>query len=248
MRGIGIALGIAALAGIAGAEQVRPVPALTGPVVDLAGVIPEADERRISALARELRDKTGAEMAVLTVATTAPEDVFGFGMRVAEAWKLGTAQQDNGVLLVVAVDDRKLHLFTGYGLEGILPDGRVGRIRDAYLVPAFRRGDYAGGTYDALRAAAEIIAAEQGVTLTGAPGRRPGPAAPEVPVPLIVGFVLALVLLAILGSTLGPPPGRRRHYHPIFFGGGGFGGGFRGGGGFGGGGGGFGGGGAGGSW
>ena len=144
------------------AQELAPIPPLSGPVVDRAGVIGASERQIPTALAQELEQKTGAEMAVLIVDSTAPEEIFGYGMRVAEAWKLGKPGQDNGLLFVVAVEDRKLHIFTGYGLEGILPDGRVGAIRDRTMRPAFRQGDYAGGIFLGMRAAAEIIGAGAG--------------------------------------------------------------------------------------
>ena len=67
---------------------------------------------------------------MLTVESTAPEDIFDYGLRVAEAWQLGSREKDDGLLLVVASRDRKLRFFTGYGLEGVLPDGKLGRILD----------------------------------------------------------------------------------------------------------------------
>jgi uncharacterized protein len=249
-----LALGL----GLARAEA-PPIPKLTGPVVDPANVIAPAEAKALGDLAWELKQKTGAEIAVLTVRSTAPEDVFDYGMRVAEAWKLGSAEKDDGLLLVVAVDDHRAQFFTGYGLEGILPDGKVGAILDDYVVPAFRQGDYGGGIYAGMRAAAEVIAANAGVTLSGTPAqpvRRPRRRAS----PFAFLWIL-IVLWVLLGSRR-----RRLGYGPFLFGsgfggrrggfggtlGGGFGGGFGGGGGglggFGGGGGGFGGGGAGRGW
>jgi uncharacterized protein len=218
------------MAGAAQAQDFAAVPALVGPVVDQAGVLDAGAERAISDLARELEQKTGAEMAVLTVPTTAPEDVFDYGMRVAESWKLGKQGVDNGLLLVVAVDDRKLHMFTGYGLEGILPDGRVGAIRDNYLTPHFRKGDYAAGIYSGLRATAELIAADAGVQLTGEPARPPRERSGRSL--RVSPFTLLLLGFFVLPALLGGGRRRRRGFAPIFFGGGG----------------GFGGGGAGGSW
>jgi len=251
------------LALVLGAAPVRgevlPVPALTGPVVDDAHVIDDANARAITALSYELKQKTGAEIAVLTVPTTAPEDVFTYGMRVADAWKLGSEQKDDGLLLVVATDDRKMHFFSGYGLEGILPDGKLGGLLDDYVLPGFKQGDYGGGIHAGVRAAGEVIAADAGVTLTGTPvqrarrGRRgPSPFA----------WIWVLIVLWVLFGSRGRRGGGSV---PPFFGGGfggrggfggtlggGFGGGFGGGGGgfggFGGGGGGFGGGGAGRGW
>jgi uncharacterized protein len=251
------------------------IPPLGGPVVDTTGTLSPEVRRRIEALALEVQQKTGAELAVLLVRTTRPEDVFSYGMRVAEAWKLGRRPRaggpnvgggDNGLLFVVALDDRKMHMFTGYGLEGILPDGRVGEILDRFVVPAFREGNVGAGVYRGLRAAAEVIAAEAGVELTGKPLlRAPGPPAIAVHPLVLLGVVVAVLLLTAAAARQAPRGRRRRRYGPVFWGGGfgdwgqrgggfgsgGFGGGGGGGGGFGGGfggGGSFGGGGAGRGW
>jgi uncharacterized protein len=252
------------------------IPPLSGPVVDTTGSLSPEVRRRVEALARELQQKTGAEMAVLLVRTTKPEDVFSYGMRVAEAWKLGQRPRaggpnvgggDNGLLFVVALDDRQMHMFTGYGLEGMLPDGRVGEILDRHVVPAFRQGDVGAGVYRGLRAAAEVIAAEAGVELTGQPLRRGPPAtAIEIDPRLLLAIVALVLVAAAVASRQAPRGRRRRRYGPVFWGGGfgdwgdrsgggfgsgGFGGGGGGGGGFGGGfggGGSFGGGGAGRGW
>ena len=251
-RSAALALAGLALAAAASAQPLAPIPPLTGPVVDLAGLLSRSQSDRLDTLARELQSKTGAQMAVLTVESTAPEEIFDYGMRVAEAWQLGSREKDDGLLLVVASRDRKLRFFSGYGLEGLLPDGKLGRILDQYAIPHFRRGEPGEGIVGAMQAAASEIAAEAGVALGGV-APRPAPGAPPIDPRWLILFVILILLLV---RWFGPPPGMRgRRYRPVLWGGGlggigsgGFGGGFRGGGGFGGGGGGFGGGGAGRSW
>jgi uncharacterized protein len=175
-------------------------------------------------------------------------------MRVAEEWKPGAKGKDNGVVFLIAVKDRKLFILTGYGIEGALPDGRVGEIRDRVVVPHFRAGDMSRGIRAGTEAIASTIAEEYGVRLSGAP-ERPLRRQRDRASPFAV-IVLFFLLLLLFGFR---PLLFRRRWHRrggVFggtFGGGGFGGrggGFGGGGGgFGGfGGGGFGGGGAGGGW
>jgi uncharacterized protein len=230
-----------------------PIPTPQGFVNDLAGILPAATEARVTRLLEELRAKTGAEIAVLTVETTAPLDDFSYAMRVAEAWKPGRKRDDTGIVFLVAVRDRKIRILTGYGLEGILPDGLIGEIEDEEIVPAFRAGRMDEGIERGVRALASRIAADRGVTLTGVPPPRPRPAPPS---PWVTAFVLlgllVFVLLMLYGASQQPRLRRGRSIFPMPFpgpfggGGGGFGGG---GGGFDGfGGGGFGGGGAGRSW
>jgi uncharacterized protein len=99
-------------------------------------------------------------------------------VRLAEAWKPGDRDKDNGVLFLVAVEDRELFIATGYGIEGALPDGLVGEIRDRTIVPKFRAGDVAGGIEAGVDRMAAIIAREYRVELTGSPSPEP-PRAPR---------------------------------------------------------------------
>src|SRR5205085_1748837 len=113
------------------------VPPIPAPVVDTAGILDADDERVLESLAYDVRQTTSAEIAVLTVRTTAPLDEFTYGMKVVSAWQLGSAEKDDGLLLLVAVDDHRARFFPGYGLEGVLPDGRLGAILDRFVVPEF---------------------------------------------------------------------------------------------------------------
>jgi uncharacterized protein len=248
-----LALAVALLAAGGADAADPPLPAPRGFVTDLADLVPPDVEARITALLEELRAKTGAEIAVVTVATTAPLDDFTYALRLAERWKPGEKAKDTGVVFLVATQDRKVRVLVGYGLEGILPDGLVGEIQDRHVVPAFRAGRYADGIWEGVRALAFRIADAHGATLTGAPRPAPVRARPQ-PVQL-PGWALVLILIVfavfVLYEASRPRRFRRGRAGPFFggfpgWGGGGFGGG---GGGFGGfGGGSFGGGGAGRSW
>jgi uncharacterized protein len=252
LLGTAIALSFAPAAGAAKI----PVPAPQGFVSDFAGVLDPATRASLDALIGELKAKTGAEIAVVTVRSTKPETAFDYAMAIAEAWKPGTPGKDNGVVFLVAVDDRQMQILTGYGVEGVLPDGRVGEIRDSIVRPAFRAGDYARGIRDATATMASLIARDAGVTLTAGPrppATRPSERIHVGPVAIVVLALLLFLLFGLLSSPLGGY--RRRGFFapgPWMggFGGGGFGGhSGGGGGGFGGfGGGSFGGGGAGGDW
>jgi uncharacterized protein len=245
-----LALGL--LAGAAAAQIAPP----QGFVTDRAGVIDAATRAKLTGLLEELQQKTGAEIAVLTVDSTAPLDDFSYAMQVVDAWRPGRKRDDTGVLVLVAVQDRKVRVLTGYGVEGILPDGLVGEIQDREMVPEFRAGRMGEGIWRGTAALANRIAAAQGVQLSGVPAPRPVAAPPQqIPLWAIILIVVVMMLLASRGGMGGP--GLRRGRGPVIFpagfggssGGGGFGGFGGGGGGFGGfGGGGFGGGGAGRSW
>src|SRR5207237_4303694 len=160
-----LALGLLALALPAVAAEPRILPP-EGFVTDRADVIPRATRERLVALLEELRQKTGAEIAVVTVPTTAPLDDFTYAMRIADAWKPGRKREDTGIVFLVAVQERKLRILTGYGLEGILPDGLVGEIEDREIVPAFRAGRMDEGIWRGVVALAGRIAAHRGVGLT----------------------------------------------------------------------------------
>jgi len=229
-------------------SQTPRISAPRGFVNDDAGALSPETRRRIELLLQELQQKTGAEVAVLVVNSTAPLDDFDYAMAVAEAWKPGKREEDTGLLVLLALKDRKLRVLTGYGLEGILPDGLVGEIQDREMIPALRQGNVDEALWRGVAEYARRIADARGVQLTGLPERRAG-GGQEIPlVPLLIVIVMIVVLMRY-GPSFGGRGGP-----PIFLPGGGRGGSFPGGfggggGGFGGfGGGGFGGGGAGRSW
>src|SRR6185436_17335446 len=143
-----------------------PLPTPIGLVSDFAGVIDAATEARLTDRIRELKQKTGAEIAVVTVTTTQPDPVPERAVRLAEAWKPGDRDKDNGILFLVSVEDRELFIATGYGIEGALPDGLVGEIRDRTIVPKFREGNLAAGIEAGVDRMAAIIAREYRVDLT----------------------------------------------------------------------------------
>lgn len=243
-------LPILALLGAAvGAAQVQ-LPAPGGKSVhDEAGVLTAAAVRQLEALHRELFERTGVALATVTVPRLDGEPIADFALRVGETWGVGRRGEDRGVVVALAVEERKIFVATGYGVEGFLPDGKVGRLIDRYAVPALRQDDYSTGLVRLSQALAAEAAAEYGVSLQGM-DVEPAPRKPRsspVPAPLrILGGLLFFALMAYLAIR-----------HPTLFfllllsgrggrGGGFGGGGFGGGSGYGGfGGGGFGGGGAG---
>jgi uncharacterized protein len=121
------------------------VPPLTGRVVDQTGTLSSDD---IASLTQKLRDfeaRKGSQIAVLIVPTTQPEEIEQYSIRVADAWKIGRKKVDDGAILLVAKNDRKLRIEVGYGLEGALTDVTSKRIIDEVITPKFRSGDFAGG-------------------------------------------------------------------------------------------------------
>jgi uncharacterized protein len=216
---------------LAAAPQDFPPP--QGYVNDFAGVIEDGAQQRIRAICEELEQKTGAELAVVTVASVGDMDYAEYSGRLFEKWGIGKKGKNNGVMLFLTVGERRVRVEVGYGLEGILPDITAGRLLDQYVLEDFRRGDYSTGLLRGAIAIAGFIAAEAGVTITGAPRpnlRRPrsreGRGIGKLFIPLLIFLFLVrprwLLPFLMMGG------GRRGGW-----GGGGFGGGF-GGGGFGG--------------
>jgi uncharacterized protein len=128
---------------LAGAEVA--VPPLSTRVTDLTGTLSGGAVARIEAKLTDLEKKKGSQLAVLIVPTTQPEDIEQYGIRVAEAWKLGRKGVDDGAILIVAKDDRRVRIEVGYGLEGPLPDAISNRIITETITPHFKLGDYDGG-------------------------------------------------------------------------------------------------------
>jgi uncharacterized protein len=223
------------------------VPPLRGRVNDYAGVMPGQLVQSLESRLAQFERKTGHQVAVLTVPTLEGEDIEGFSIRVADTWKIGKKGFDNGVILVVAIKDRRLRLEVGYGLEGVLPDAIAKRITSEYIVPHFRAQDYAGGILAGIDAVLKVIENEP----LPPSARQKSPDRDSA----INSFAMLAITLALLAMlALSSIANRRRNrfwstrgrdYPPILWQGGGFGGGD---GGFSGGGGGFGGGGASDSW
>lgn len=126
---------------------------LNAPVIDQTRTLNTAEIEALDAKLRAIHQAERAQIAIVLVPSTGSESTFDVAMRLAEQWKLGTAQQDNGLLIFVAVQDRRVQILTGYGLESVLPDVITSRIIREEMTPAFRESDYAGG----LNAAVERI-------------------------------------------------------------------------------------------
>ncbi len=241
------------------------VPKLDGRVNDRAGVFSLSQKQQLEQYLAALESETSAQMAVLTVKSLKGDSLESYSIRVVDEWKLGQAGEDNGVLLLLVLDERKVRLEVGYGLEGTLTDAKSGYIVREVMIPYFSKGDYAGGIMAASSAVAGVITG--GKDISAAALQKSQKSSQSSSGGSGIGFLVILFViifnsfgrvgrrgrggifqLLLLNSLLS---GSRRSYRSGGFGGGrggGFGGGSFGGGGFGGGGGGFGGGGASGSW
>ena len=228
------------LAGPALAKAPELPPPPHAPVADLAGVIPAEYRSRMDGLSRELWQKAQAAVVVATVPDMGGEEIEEYANRLYSAWGIGQKGSDRGALILAAVSERRVRIEVGYGLEGILPDGRVGQILDDYTIPALRQGDYGRGLFQAQAACARIIAKDAGVTLSGQ--LAPEPTRPNKNVQDLIFLVAFLLSLAAWGLLVRNARRQRTFWGGgPWIGGGGFGGGDFGGG-FGGGFGGFGGG------
>ena len=139
---------------------VQAVPALAGPVMDLSNTLTPAQTQALGEQLQNLERDTGAQLVMLMVASTAPEDIFAYSNRVANAWKLGRAEVGDGLLIVVAKEDRRMRIEVAKTLEGAITDIQAGRIIDEHMAPAFRRGDYAAGLTQAVDALAMLVRGE----------------------------------------------------------------------------------------
>ncbi len=133
------------------------VPSPQGWVNDFAGVISPEYKEKLSSLIAELEEKTTVEIAVVTISSIAPYDEAGYARLLFDNWKPGKKGKDNGVLLLLAIKERRWRIETGYGVEGILPDGLCGEIGRNYMVPYFKEGKYAQGLYYGTAAISKVI-------------------------------------------------------------------------------------------
>lgn len=255
---VAILLAVVTMTALACAEPVASLKP-TDCVNDFAGVLSPATVTQLQEMCRQVLDKAQASVVVVTIKSTDGEDIFNYSVALYQKWGIGQKGKDRGVLILLAVQDRKYFINVGYGLEPILPDGKVGGFgREA--VPYLQRTDYDGAVSLLTSRVVDVIAKDAGVEITTSQPRRIEPltSAPHE-AQLSPGAIIAIIIVIII--VLAVPPLRRLLFYMFLFGGGG-GGGYRGGGdwgggGFGGGGGGgfggfgggsTGGGGAGGSW
>jgi len=182
------------------AQELAAVPALTGRVIDQTGTLSSAERANLDDRLAALEQRKGSQIVVLIVATVRPESIEQYAIRVAEAWKLGRKGVDDGVLLLVAKDDREVRIEVGYGLEGAIPDATANRVIDEYLLPQFRSGDFAGGIGAAVD---RLIALVDGEPLPEPPAETAA-GRPDL-LPLI--FMLAVVVGSVFRKILGQLPG-----------------------------------------
>ena len=124
------------------AQDIQPIPDLQRRVMDLSGLLRDEETRMLESKLAQFEQRKGSQIAVLLVNTTQPETIEQFGIRVADAWKLGREGVDDGILLLVAIQDRRLRIEVGYGLEGAVPDAYSKRIIEQIIKPSFQQGQF----------------------------------------------------------------------------------------------------------
>ena len=139
------ALLLSLVAGYGYAQSLLPVPALTGHVLDLAGALDTTQNQALEKKLSLLESTGGSQVVILIVPTTQPEDIASFSNRIGNAWKIGRKGIGDGLLVIVAKDDRKLRIEVAKSLEGAIPDLAAKQVIDAAIAPRFKQGDYAGG-------------------------------------------------------------------------------------------------------
>ncbi len=214
------------------------IPKPDGWVNDYAGVVSVEDRGKITSIITELEQKTGAEIFVVTIKSMAPYDEQSYARIYFDSWKPGKKGKDNGVLVLLAIKERRWRIEAGYGIEGILPDGRCGQIGRDYMVPYFKNGEYGKGLYRGIAAMASVIADDAKITLNNAEVKNVSISTDSSPMPielLLFVFIFIIPIAMSIARARYHRKGNKGYWTTGGFGGGGFGGGF-GGGGFGGGG------------
>jgi uncharacterized protein len=187
----------------AGAQGLQPVPPLEARVTDLTGTLTAGQQAELEQKLAAFEQRKGAQVALLIVPTTAPEAIEQYAIRVVEAWKLGRAKPDDGVLLLVALQDRAMRIEVGYGLEGALTDALSRRIIDSTITPLFRQGDIFGGVGAGLQ---QIMMVVDGESLPEPDRQWQGPGDSLIGLlPFLFFGVLigGAILRSIFGRTLG---------------------------------------------
>ena len=179
--------------GIAASLAQVDVPPLGTRVTDLTGTLSAAQSGALEQKLKAFEERKGSQLALLIVPTTQPEEIAEFGIRVAEAWKLGRKGIDDGAILLVAKDDRRMRIEVGYGLEGVLPDAIAKRIIEETISPRFKQGDFYSGIDAGLEQMIKVIDGEP----------LPEPDRGWSPPPGVGDWAtVALVLVVIGGSIL----------------------------------------------
>jgi uncharacterized protein len=181
-------------------QQEAAIPRLTQRVTDLTNTLNAEQQQTLGSRLAAFEQQQGSQIAVLIVPTTLPEAIEQYSIRVVDQWKLGRQGVDDGILILVAKNDRQMRIEVGYGLEGTIPDAIANRIIDEVMAPHFRQGDFYGGLMAAVDQLARLIAGEP---LPEPQMQRQGQWEGALPLILFGGLILGAILRAMLGNFLG---------------------------------------------
>jgi len=177
-------------------------PSPRGAVNDFANIIDQDNAAKMEALAREVLQKTGTAIVVVTVPTIGEgEETSLYVNGLYKAWGIGKKGEDKGVLVFLTVKERKIRIETGYGVEGILPDGLVGEIRDKYLKPQLQAGNYGQAFYYTMYVLSSYIAKDAGVQLSGSPAPLRTNARSQQKGINVFGLIFFFIVAALLLGT-----------------------------------------------
>lgn len=185
------------------AQELQPVPRLQARVTDNVGLLPEARRTALEAQLASFERQKGAQVAVLTLASTAPEPIEAYSIRVVDAWRLGRAGVDDGVLFIIARDDRRMRIEVGRGLEGALPDARAKQIIADVVTPRFKAGDYPGGIEAGVGAIVAVLSGEALPPPRAADEAQEGSTEEWLVLGLVATIIGGGVLRALFGRLLG---------------------------------------------
>lgn len=181
-----------------------PVPPLTGRVVDLTGTLTGSEIASLTRKLEAFENRKGSQIAMLMLSTTQPETIEQFSIRVADVWKVGRKKIDDGAILIVAKNDRRVRIEVGYGLEDSLTDATTRRIIDEDITPRFRNGDFYGGISAGVDRMMRVIDGEQLPAPEAQQWQNPS-ISDNVDVPFLIFIVLIVsgILRAVLGRLAG---------------------------------------------
>lgn len=183
-------------------------PSVQGWVTDQAKILSPEESAKVTGVITEVRNKTGAEIAIVTVKSIAPLDDASYANQLFSRLKIGKKGQDNGVLFLLALEERRTRIEVGYGLEDVLNDGKCGRILDEFVIPYFKQGDWGQGLYNGTMAIAQVVAQKYGVTLDLA--NPVGQPAADKDKTSLGGLLLQIFILIIIMIVF-------RGFWPLFF-------------------------------
>jgi len=191
------------------AQPLLPIPPLSGRVVDQTGTLSSAQQSALTAKLAAIEAQRGSQVVVLIVPTTQPEDIASYGYRVADAWKVGRRDVGDGIVVIVAKNDRRINIEVAKAIEGAIPDVLAGRIINEQIKPAFKANDYAGG----LNAAVDRLDKAIGGEGLPAPSRNAGKPSgglgggfdfQDLAIFLFVGVpILGAIVTGVFGRKLG---------------------------------------------